>query len=223
MILVIKHIEIEGPGTIAEFFKSNDRTIEVIDLSKTNKLPKNFSGIEASIILGGPMNVYEEAKYPFLKEENSFLKKAIEKEIPLLGICLGAQLLAKACGASVEKAKEKEVGWYTVSLTEDGKQDPLFEGLNETIDVFQWHEDTFQIPDKALLLATSKACKNQAFRFGKNVYGLQFHIEVTDNMIKAWIDEYGGSTEVITGYYKLRGQFNTQANTIYSNFLNLLA
>jgi GMP synthase-like glutamine amidotransferase len=179
MIVIIKHISIEGPGIISEFFKNIPWEIKTFELDRENRLPEDLCGINAIISLGGPMSVYEEEKYPFLKVEDKFLRKAIKEEIPILGICLGAQLLAKACGAKVKKAKHEEVSWYKVSLIEDGKKDLLFKGLSNELDVFEWHKDTFEIPNNGTLLASSHHCRNQAFRFGMNAYGFQFHIEVT--------------------------------------------
>ncbi|HTZ11087.1 MAG TPA: type 1 glutamine amidotransferase, partial [Candidatus Margulisiibacteriota bacterium] len=129
MILVIKHIEIEGPGSIAEFFRHTAWDFSTVELSKGQKLPGYLDGLEAIISLGGPMNVYEEEKHPFLKEEDSFLKEALRQEIPVLGICLGAQLLAKAASARVNKAPQKEIGWSTVTLTEEADCDPFFAHL----------------------------------------------------------------------------------------------
>jgi len=223
-ILIIKHVEIEGPGTIERFFQNTDWLFATLDFAAGGFPPDDFSDIKAIISLGGPMNVYEEADYPFLRYENLFLKKAIKKEIPILGICLGAQLLAKACGAKVNKAREKEIGWYKVNLTDDGQKDILFETLPKELEVFQWHEDTFDIPQGAVCLANSSSCRNQAFRFGKNAYGLQFHIEVTPEMIKAWIDEYKKDSaefnagDIITKAYRQKEIFERQAETIYLNF-----
>jgi len=137
------------------------------------------------------MNVYEEDRFPFLREEDLFIKESIQRGKRVLGICLGAQLIAKALGAKVFKAPEKEIGWYDVSLTEEGSRDPWFASFPKVFRVFQWHEDTFEIPKRAKLLATSTAVPNQAFRYGENAYGLQFHLEVTPEMIRDWVNEYG--------------------------------
>ncbi len=195
MILVIKHIDIEGLGNMEKPL-SGFAGLNIIDLSKGDLLPSDLSDIKAVISLGGPMNVYEEDKLPFLKDEDRLLKEALRNEIPFLGVCLGAQLLAKASGAKVFKAKIKEIGWYEVNLTEEGRKDPLFCGLPEELKVFQWHEDTFDIPPEGALLAGSRACSNQAFRVGENAYGLQFHLEVTVDMIESWIARYKGSADL---------------------------
>jgi len=167
-------------------------------------------------------------KYPFLKDEDEFLKKALKEEIPILGICLGAQLLAKACGAKIKKAKQKEIGWSKVNLTDKGKQDPLFRSLPLQLNVFEWHQDSFEIPKGALHLAESQDCPNQAFRFGKNAYGLQFHIEVTPQMIESWIQAYIKketlkTKEMLIESFKTEDDFRRQADIVYFNFARIIS
>lgn len=185
-VLILKHVENEGPGLVEDYLIEKDISYQILDLSLSPCLPKpdRFSHI---IILGGPMNVYEEEQYPFLKDEDLFIKEAIQRGKFILGICLGAQLISKALGAKVFKAPTKEIGWYEVSLTGWGLQDPLFFNLPRTFPVFQWHEDTFEIPKSARLMATSTTVSHQAFQYGEKVYGLQFHLEVTEEMIQEWI------------------------------------
>jgi GMP synthase-like glutamine amidotransferase len=189
-VLIIKHVDIEGPGLIEEILQEYRISHQMINLEK-DTLSKNLDDFSHIIILGGPMNVYEEDRYPFLRAEDLFIKEAIQRRKRILGICLGAQLIAKALGAKVFKSPLKEIGWYDVELTETGLKDSLFSTLPKMFSVFQWHEDTFEIPRNAKLIATSSSVPNQAFRYGKNVYGLQFHLEVTEEMIKQWIDAYG--------------------------------
>jgi len=226
-ILIIKHIEIEGPGSIEEFFANTAWNLRVINLSTEELKSKDFADVVAMIFLGGPMNVYDEAKYPFLRDEDGFLRRAIKEEIPILGICLGAQLLAKACGAKVKKAKQKEIGWHKVNLTEAGKQDALFTGLPSQLNVFQWHEDIFEIPKGALHLAESPTCPKQAFRFGRNAYGVQFHVEVTPEMIESWIYAYRKNEtlktkDMLIESYKKKETFRKQADIIYFNFARVI-
>ena len=231
MIVIIKHISIEGPGIIGEFFKNMPWEVKGLELAKGDRLPQDLCGINAIISLGSPMSVYEKEKYPFLEVEDKFLKKAIKEEIPILGICLGSQLLAKACGAKVKKAKQEEVGWHKLSLTVDGKKDLLFQGLSNQLNVFEWHRDTFEIPNNGTLLASSHHCRNQAFPYGRNGYGFQFHVEVTTDMIESWIDEYLNSDDetkitdaekMLMETYEKKDQFVRQANRILLNFSRLI-
>ena len=175
---------------IGDYFEGKGYDLVTRDLSRGDALPEKLRGIEAVVSLGGPMNVYEEEKYPFLNDEDGFLKRVIEEGIPFLGICLGAQLLAKAACARVKKAPKEEIGFYRVEITPEGKEDALFSGIDGSIDVFQWHGDTFDIPEGGVLLASSELCTGQAFRVGRNAYGLQFHLEVDGGMIAEWIREY---------------------------------
>jgi GMP synthase (glutamine-hydrolysing) len=138
-------------------------------------------------VLGGPMGVYEADKYPHLAQEVACIRDAINQDKPVLGICLGAQLIAAALGSVVQRHTESEIGWYDVSLTEEGKKDPVLGVLAPTEKIFQWHGDTFDIPKNAVWLAKSKACSNQAFRYGNKVYGFQFHLEVDEPMIERWL------------------------------------
>jgi GMP synthase (glutamine-hydrolysing) len=188
-VLIIKHVDIEGPGLIEYCLRQRKIPYQILCLGTDDLLPKP-DGFTHIVLLGGPMNVYEEDRYPFLRGEDLFIKEAIQRGKHILGICLGAQLIAKALGAKVTRAPSKEIGWYDVSLTEEGCGDPFFASLPKTFRVFQWHEDTFEIPKWAKLLATSTAVPNQAFRYGDNAYGLQFHLEVTTEMIRAWMEEY---------------------------------
>jgi GMP synthase-like glutamine amidotransferase len=185
-----------------------------------------LDGVAGVVILGGPMNVYEEDNYPFLALEDAFIKMVLREKIPFLGICLGAQLLAKACGAKVTKSDYKEIGWFEVDLTPEGKQDGLFRGLPHTIPVFQWHEDTFAVPDGGILLGTSALCRNQAFRVGDSAYGLQFHTEVTPDMVKAWAEKEGPNVDakqIEEDGARLHTLFGKQARVIFTNFQRLLS
>ncbi len=227
-ITIIKHVREEGPGILGECFREGGRETGTIDLYAGDVFPEDLDTVAAVVMLGGPMNVYEEKKYPFLAPEDAFIKRVLAKDIPFLGICLGAQLLAKACGAGVTKAFRKEVGWNEVAFTADGKRDPLFRGLPAILPVFQWHEDTFSIPEGAFLLATGDDCRNQAFRVGNAAYGLQFHVEVTPEMATAWLetigeepqeDRVGKTTAPDDGYLH---SFRRRGQTLAANFLRIV-
>ncbi len=231
MILIIKHVEYEGAGTIEEFFRKKKFPIRIAELYNGDVLPKDFKDIDAVISMGGPMSVDEEDKYPFLKDEDIFLKKVLKEEIPFLGVCLGSQLIAKAAGAKVTQNPVKEIGWFDIELTGDGKKDDLFRGLNGKFEVFQWHGDTFEIPPNGKHLALSKDCRHQALKVGRAAYGLQFHIEVTKDIISLWVyndfkDKAGQvkpeGKSMIEHYPKAEKLFNTRAEMMYENFLKII-
>jgi GMP synthase-like glutamine amidotransferase len=185
--LVLQHIAVEGPGALAPFLETRGWALETVALYAGARLPENPRMYQAIIVMGGPMGVYDEAAYPFLREEHDFLKRAIAEDVPLLGICLGAQLLAKALGARVYRNPCKEIGWDTVDLTPAGRTDPLFAGITSPMRVFQWHGDAFELPAGATRLASSRRCLNQAFRYRDRLYGLLFHLELTPEIIRSWI------------------------------------
>ncbi|HRY30246.1 MAG TPA: gamma-glutamyl-gamma-aminobutyrate hydrolase family protein, partial [Elusimicrobiota bacterium] len=160
--------------------------------------PSTLSGI---VVMGGPMGVYDQSRFPFLKKELGYIRRCLERHLPALGICLGAQMIARALGARVYPSRQKEIGWYPVRLTAAGRRDPFFRessGGKETGRriVFQWHGDTFDLPRRAELLATASRCRHQAFRCGGNVYALQFHLEVTPEMVRSWMKAPGAREEL---------------------------
>ncbi len=187
--LALRNVSIESPGTFGEFLKRNGFAIDDIDLSKGEPCPATADGYGVMLIMGGPMNVYEEDKHPFLADELRLLQDAAKKKHKVVGFCLGGQMIARALGAKVTKNPIKEIGWMPVTLTDAGKHEPLLAGLPETLNVFQWHGDTFAIPKGAAHLARSEACANQAFRHG-NMLALQFHPEVEEADVRGWSEEY---------------------------------
>ena len=146
-----------------------------------------LDGYAGLILLGGPMNVGQADTYPHILTEKALVRRALELEIPVLGICLGAQIIAAELGATVGAAAQKEIGWSDVTLTEAGRRDVLFRHFRDTERIFQWHGDTFDLPEGSTLLARGDTCENQAFRFGDRIYGFQFHLEVDQAMIERWL------------------------------------
>ncbi|MBI5893994.1 MAG: type 1 glutamine amidotransferase [Deltaproteobacteria bacterium] len=199
-ILVIQHVESEGLGTIGGILCKRGFDTNFVKVFKDEHVPKTADGYDALIVLGGPMGVYEEDVYPFIKDEIALIKNAIKNNIPILGICLGSQLLAKAAGAQVYKGKKKEIGWYKINLTEEGKRDEIFIGLPDEFTVFQWHGDTFDAPNNSKNLASSDLFPNQIIKVGRNAYGLQFHLEVTEEMIRDWIDVNDNELKSVKAY-----------------------
>ncbi len=188
--LVLQHVAVEGPGTLASYLDARGWTLETAALYEGAHLPEDAQGYQAVIVMGGPMGVYDEAEYPFLPDEHQFLRRVLAQGVPVLGICLGSQLLAKALGARVYRNPQKEIGWYTVDLTPAAAADPLFAGLTSPVPVFQWHGDAFDLPVGATPLAASPLCPLQAFRYGDRVYGLLFHLELTPTVIQSWLEVF---------------------------------
>jgi GMP synthase (glutamine-hydrolysing) len=188
-ILILRQVAHESAGTLEKALTVAGVEFRYLDLFRKCP-PSVISGdIAGLIVLGGPMNVDEVEKHPFLVDEIQWIRQAAQAGIPMLGICLGSQLLAKAFGAKVYPNGTKEIGWYPLELTPAAAEDRLFAGSTPNLTVFQWHGDTFDLPPGAIHLAQSPLCRNQAFRIGTSVYGLQFHIEMTSEMVENWLTE----------------------------------
>lgn len=194
-IIVVQHIDCEGLGGFEPVLKSSGFKPVFVNGGKGERIPDSMDGFEALILLGGPIGVYEADRYPFLKDEVKLIQASFKEDKPVLGICLGAQLIAEALGGKVYKGGKKEIGWYRIYLTGEGRRDPLFKGIPDSPFVFQWHGDTFELPDGAERLAFSYIYPNQAFRVGRKIYALQFHLEVTEEMVCKWMKEYEGELE----------------------------
>ncbi len=187
-VLVCQHVPYEVLGTLDPLFRKQGFRIQYANFGRFPDLEPNLEGCDGLVLLGGPMHVCEIEKHPHLLKEMKLIEEAIQKDIPVLGICLGAQLIAKTLGAQVQINQEREIGWQKLKLSEEGKQDPILKFFKEDETVFQWHRDTFDIPKGAVHLATSEICQNQAFRYGDKVYAFQFHLEVDEAMIERWLE-----------------------------------
>jgi GMP synthase (glutamine-hydrolysing) len=194
-VFILRHMPHEPGGTLETALTHAGLDFHYYDLYQSipDRLPLDqASGLVA---LGGPMNVDEVERYPFLALDVEWIGQALAMKLPILGICLGAQLLAKTLGARVFPNRVKEIGWYPIELTPAAADDPLFLQSGKRT-MFQWHGDTFEMPSGAVHLARSAQCENQAFRYGSNAYGLQFHIEMTGGMIDDWLDNPGNRREL---------------------------
>lgn len=187
-VLVFQHVAHKILGTLNPTLKGSGLNMRYVNFERTPDDQPSVQKYNGLIILGGHMGVYEAEKYKHIKVEMQLIEEALKKEIPILGICLGAQLLAHVLGADVKKNHEKEIGWCDIELTEDGLKDPLLSHFKPREKIFQLHGDTFDIPKSAVHLAKSDICHGQAFRYGDKVYGLQFHLEVDQPMIQRWLD-----------------------------------
>lgn len=177
----LQHVPFEGLGAIEPWLKNQGYQVTRTQLFESADFP-NLKDIDLLIILGGPMSVTDEDKHPWLAPEKTFIREAIEAGISVLGICLGAQLIAGSMGANVYPNSEKEIGWFPVEgATSNGSS--LFH-FPKSFECFHWHGETFNLPSDATLLASSEACKNQAFQIGTSVIGLQFHLEFTQTSVR---------------------------------------
>jgi len=187
--IVLRHTQAEGLGLLANALRDMGVHNRVLDVPRGDALPRDVRSVGGVIVLGGPMGAYDAAQHAFLKTESSFIEKAMEAGRPVLGVCLGAQLIAQVLGARVYPGERREVGWAPVELTDDGKDDPLFLGLGDAFTVFHLHGDTYELPPDAVNLARSPLYEQQAFRWGDTVYGFQFHLEFTEPMISRLVSE----------------------------------
>ncbi len=192
-LLVIQHAPTEGLGTFEEELKANNLTYDLIKTYEQPKFPggAEFDGYAGLISLGGPMGAGDESLHPWITKELMTLKEFLRQKKPILGICLGAQLLARASGGRVYRGHVKEIGWYPVKLDDwFSQRNPLFfqfEQDKELI-VFQWHQDTFDKPSEGYTLCWNQNYSQQAFSFQGNAIGLQFHPEMTEAMIRQWVE-----------------------------------
>jgi GMP synthase-like glutamine amidotransferase len=183
----LQHVPFEGLGSIAEWVSLHGHELTTTQFFTDSTFPE-LADIDWLIIMGGPMGVYDEEKYNWLVSEKRLIKKAIEADKTVIGICLGAQLIAKVLGANVYPNQYKEIGWFPIQLSEEAIEKKLFKGFDKKLTVFHWHGDTFDLPANAIRLASSEACKNQAFLYNEKVIGLQFHFEMTEPALKNMIE-----------------------------------
>jgi GMP synthase (glutamine-hydrolysing) len=193
-ILVFRHIAYEHLGLIAPALQAAGLEYEYVDLPLDAKRELDVDAAQGLIFMGGPMSVNDDL--PYVRREVEIIRQAARVGLPVLGVCLGSQLIARALGARVYRNPVKEIGWFPVRWTEAAARDALLAGLPNPATVFHWHGETFDLPEGAAWLGSSDACPHQAFRCGANIYGLQFHLEVTPEMIAGWLKEDENASDV---------------------------
>lgn len=224
----LQHVPFENPGSILAWAENNEYPVTGTHLYKNDKLPDQEE-YDWLIVMGGPMNIYEEDKYHWLIEEKKFIKKAIDENKIVIGLCLGGQLIADILGGRVVKNPHTEIGWFPVTMSDQALSYPWFSHMPKQPMVFEWHGDTFiDLPKEVVLLAENKACKNQAFQYKNRVFGFQFHLENTLDIIENLIKNC--SNEMIPALYiqtaeELRARIDNiqQDNKWMSLFLTKLA
>lgn len=230
-VLAVQHVWDDPIGYLGELLQEYGIAYDVVNV-ETDSLP-NPATYDALLVLGGSQHANDDEHYPYLLQEKLWIRRALEQEIPFLGICLGGQLLAHVLGGTVKRHSQTEIGFSEVQLTEEGKSDLLYKGFPGYQEVFQWHEDVFDMPAGAVRLATNTITENQAFRYGRCAYGLQYHIELTSEMLDLWIHLPELRSEVIQtlgeeGYRALEREQSTRypryrhhASIMFRNFLRI--
>lgn len=221
----LQHVPFEGLGSIEAWFQNADYNISSTKFFNSEELPE-IEDIDFLVVMGGPMSVNDEQEYPWLAKEKEFIRSVIELGKPTLGICLGAQLIANAMGGKVFQNSVKEIGWFPVQAVASSNN-AVFKFPEETV-VFHWHGETFSLPSKAIQIANSEGCENQAFQIGSCVIGLQFHLETTPDSAQAIVDNC--RDELVEGEYiqtekdilsAPQGRYNT-INNLMINILEYL-
>jgi GMP synthase (glutamine-hydrolysing) len=222
-VLIVKNVFSEGPGTIGDYLTADQVRYSIVDASLDDTIP-DIDSFTHLLILGGPMAVYEMHRYAYLVNEALLIDRAIKAGRHVLGVCLGAQMIAHVLGARVYPGSRKEIGWYEVTLTAEGLRDPILPVLalpgKNKAEVFQWHGDTFDLPTGAVRLASSDLYPNQAFRYHDRVYALQFHIEVTPAIVRDWLAaEQGIDFSVVSAdSERIFGAYRERAYKFYELF-----
>jgi GMP synthase (glutamine-hydrolysing) len=229
-ILVLQHIACEPPGVYEDVLHAAGADLVRVEIDEGQQLPE-LAGFDGIVAMGGPMSVNDEREQPWLVEEKRLIASAVRSGMPFWGVCLGVQLLASSLGARVYPSAQPEVGLLPVFLTDAARADPVFAGLPAELLTLQWHGDTFDLPEDAVLLAGSPLCPNQAFRVGSHAYGLQFHLEVSPELAREWaaVPAYRESLESTLGAGALdrlisevdanAAQMSAAASTLFERWL----
>lgn len=223
----LQHVPFEGLASIEQWLTTKDHILSGTKFYNGDTLP-SVDHLDWVIVMGGPMNIYENDKYPWLTWEKHFLEEAIKKNKIVIGICLGSQLIADVLGSKVYKGQEKEIGWYPIEVTIEAQNYPVCASFSASSPVFHWHGDTFDLPAGAVRLAYSEVCANQAFIYGDRVLGLQFHLESTQDSVRQIIENC--ASELVVGKYiqkpkemLARDNYFSNINTAMSKILEYFA
>lgn len=234
-ILVLQHIPVEHPGIFGDFLTADGIAWDAVELDAGEPVPP-LDGYDALWVMGGPMDVWEEDRHPWLAPEKAAIREAVlEREMPFLGVCLGHQLLADALDGQVRRMAEPEIGILEVALTPEAERDPLFAGIAPVSKCLQWHgAEVTRLPRSGTPLARSPACAVQAFRVGRTAYGIQYHVELTAETVPEWgcVPIYQRSLENALGPGALArleaeatrnlSAFGRDARRLYGNFMRLV-
>jgi GMP synthase (glutamine-hydrolysing) len=194
-VTILQHVHCETPGIIVDCLKSAGIDMHFVRIFDGNPIPSNLDAQAGLIVMGGPMSVYNHGRFPFLLEEQRLIEQALKDDKPVLGVCLGSQLMAATLGVEVKSGRHKEIGWYPVTLTASAAADALWQALPSRFTAYHWHGDVYDLPQGAVSLAASERTPCQGFRYGEKAYGVLFHMEVTEKIIKTMVKEFSGELE----------------------------
>jgi GMP synthase-like glutamine amidotransferase len=187
VVVVVEHAEAEGPVRIGEVLQERGHELVHVRADLGEPVPESAAGLRGLVVMGGLQDAFSDDGFPSRRAELALLADAVARRTPTLGVCLGAQLLADAAGGAAKPGHSAEIGWLPVELTAEAEHDALLSGLPSPLTVLQWHFDTFDLPPEAVLLASSSAYRNQAFRVGERAWGLQLHVEVDEPTVAAFL------------------------------------
>jgi GMP synthase-like glutamine amidotransferase len=187
LVAVVEHAEAEGPVRIGEILEERGHRLRRVRADRGEAVPESTAELDGLVVMGGVQDAFSDEGFPSRRAELALLADAVARGTPTLGVCLGAQLLADAAGGAATPGAGAEIGWLPIDLTPDADDDPLLAGLPSPLTVLQWHFDTFELPPGAVLLATSAAYRNQAFRVGERAWGLQLHVEVDEPTVSSFL------------------------------------
>jgi GMP synthase-like glutamine amidotransferase len=182
-VLISRHVQSEGPAYFADFLDRHGIPYTIIKIDQDEALPKRITGLSGLVFMGGPMSVNDDL--PWIPQALTLIRQAIESDIPVLGHCLGGQLISKALGGTVAPNRVREIGWFPARVVDGPLAETWFEGLDPEFEVYHWHGETFTVPPGATRILASAACENQAFAIGKTL-GLQCHVEMTADLVREW-------------------------------------
>ena len=233
-VLVFQHVAAEPLGTLDPLIRRRGHRMRFVNFERQPDATPCVDRYRGLIVLGGPMNVEDQARRPHLRVELDAIEQALAQGKPVLGICLGAQLLAHVLGAPVHRHERGEIGWYDLDVTASGREDSVVGVLGGCTPVFQWHHYTYDLPHGACHLARTATCEQQAFRYADNAYGFQFHLEADAALIDRWLglpayrDElvaagFGDAIETIQARTAATADaMRANAHTVFNRFLDLV-